>query len=211
MGGETGPDLTRSILVAEDTRGDKIGPVIHTGRTEKGMPAFTLPEADVAAIVAFIHDAKGKAEALEGNRRGVDAADLQTGNARAGEQYFNGPGGCAKCHSATGDLAGLATRLQGLTLMQRMLYPGGRGRGGAPPAAPVATVTLPSGETLTGKVAYHDEFTIAITDANGWHRSWPAHQVKFTVSNPLDGHIAQLAKYTNDDMHNVLAYLQTLK
>jgi cytochrome c oxidase cbb3-type subunit III len=212
MGGETGPDLTRSALVAEDVRGDKILPVVRNGRIDKGMPPQpTLPDADIAAIVAFIHDAKNRADSLEGNRRTVDVADLQTGNAQAGQQYFNGPGGCTKCHSATGDLAGLANRLQGLQLFQRMLYPGGRGRGAAGPVLPTATVRLPSGQTVTGKVTYRDEFTIAITDAAGYFRSWPMNQVKVTIDNPLDAHIAQLPKYTNDDLHNVLAYLQTLK
>jgi cytochrome c oxidase cbb3-type subunit 3 len=211
MGGETGPDLTRSELVAADVRGDKITPVVHNGRPDKGMPPFNLPAADVAAIVAFIHDTKVKAESLEGARRSVDVADLQTGNAQAGQQFFNGAGGCAKCHSPTGDFAGLATRLQGLGLMQRMLYPGGRGRGGAGPVLPVATITLPSNATVTGKVVYQDEFTIAITDASGWYRSWPASQVKISVNNPLDAHIAMLPKYTNADLHDVLAYLQTLK
>jgi cytochrome c oxidase cbb3-type subunit 3 len=211
MGGETGPDLTRSALVAEDVRGDKITPVVRNGRPDKGMPPFTLPEPDVAAIVAFIHDTKVKAESLEGNRRSVDVADLQTGNAQAGQQFFNGPGGCGKCHSPAGDFAGLATRLQGLPLMQRMLYPGGRGRGGAVPALPVATITLPSNQTVTGKVVYQDEFTIAVTDADGWYRSWPTSQVKVSLSNPLEAHIAMLPKYTNADLHNVLAYLQTLK
>ena len=211
MGGETGPDLTRSALVAEDVRGDKISTVIKNGRPDKGMPPQSLPDADIAAIVAFIHDTKTKADSLEGARRTVDVADLQTGNAQAGQQYFNGAGGCAKCHSATGDFAGLANRLQGLQLFQRMLYPGGRGRGGAPPATPVATVKLPSGESVIGKVAYRDEFTIAITDAAGYYRSWSMSKVKVAIDNPLDAHIAQLAKYTNDDLHNVLAYLQTLK
>ena len=211
MGGETGPDLTRSALVAEDIRGDKIIPLVHTGRVDKGMPPQNLPDDDLAAIVAFIHDAKTKADSLEGNRRTVDPSDLQTGNAQAGQQYFNGAGGCAKCHSPTGDLAGLASRLQGLQLFQRMLYPGGRGRGGAAPSTPVATITLPSGETVTGKVGYRDEFTIAITDASGYYRSWQTSKVKVKIDNPLDAHIAQLPKYTNDDLHNVLAYLQTLK
>src|SRR5438093_2236817 len=210
-GGESGPDLTRSLLVAEDVRGDKIGPVVRTGRVDKGMPAVALSDADLAAVVAFIHDQKSKAESQEGNRRTVDAADLQTGNAEAGKQYFNGAGGCARCHSPSGDLAGIAARLQGLTLLQRMLYPRG-GRGGGPAArAAMVTVTLASGQTVTGKLAYRDEFTIALTDSSGWYRSWPTNRVKFTVDNPLDAHAEQLGKYTDDDMHNVLAYLQTLR
>jgi cytochrome c oxidase cbb3-type subunit 3 len=210
-GGETGPDLTRSQLVAEDVRGDKIIPVIRNGRVDKGMPPFNLGDTDLAAIVAFIHDAKTKAESLVGDRRTVDVSDLQTGDAEAGKRYFNGAGGCATCHSPTGDLAGLATRLQGLPLFQRMLYPTGRGRGGSAPRPAKATVTLPSGETVSGRLAFRDEFTIALIDDAGWHRSWPAARVKYTVDDPLDAHIAQLGKYTEKDLHDVLAYLQTLK
>jgi cytochrome c oxidase cbb3-type subunit 3 len=212
MGGETGPDLTRSAVVAEDVKGDKIGPVVRSGRPEKGMPAnTTLSETDLASVVAFIHEQKRKADANEGDRRTVDVSDLQTGNAQAGEQYFNGAGGCSKCHTPTGDFAGLATRLQGLQLLQRMLYPGGRGRGGRPPYTPTVTVTPLNGQPVTGRLAYRDEFTVGLTDETGWYRSWPTKQVKYVVDDKLEAHAAQLPKYTDADIHNVLAYLQTLK
>jgi cytochrome c oxidase cbb3-type subunit III len=212
MGGEIGPDLTRSELVAADVRGDKIVPVIKNGRPEKKMPGFNLSDTDLAALVAFVHDVKAKAGTLEGSRRTVDVADLQTGNAQAGQQYFDGAGGCAKCHSASGDLAGVATRYQGLALFQRMLNPSaGRGRGAAPPRAPEVTVTLTGGQKVSGRLAYQDEFTIALTDSAGAYRSWPTSAMKFTVNDPYEAHFAQLGKYTNDDLHNVLAYLQTLK
>jgi len=207
-GGESGPDLTRSPLVAADVRGDRIGPVVRSGRTDKGMPAFTLSDADLTGIVAFIHDQKTQADAATGGRRAVDVADLQTGDAAAGKRYFDGA--CAKCHSATGDLAGIAARLQGLALLQRMLNPASGGRGGSRVVATV-TVTTGNGQTVTGKLAYRDEFTIALTDSTGWYRSWPADKVKFTVDDPLQAHVDQLAKYTDAEMHNVLAYLQTLK
>jgi cytochrome c oxidase cbb3-type subunit 3 len=73
------------------------------------------------------------------------------------------------------------------------------------------TVTTKAGQEVTGRLAYRDEFTIALTDASGWYRSWPSSQVKFTVDDPLQAHVDQLAKYTDADMHNVLAYLQTLR
>ena len=210
-GGETGTDLTRSALVAEDVGGDTIGPVARNGRVDKGMPGFNLSPADLTAIVAFIHDQKTKAESEQGGRRAVELADLQTGNAEAGRRYFNGAGGCAKCHSPSGDLAGIATKREGLALLQRMLYPAA-GRGGGPAPAPgTVAVTLASGQKISGKLAYRDEFVIALTDAAGWYRSWPTNKVTFTVNNPLDAHAAQLDKYTDEDMHNVLAYLQTLK
>ena len=211
MGGETGPDLTRSQVVAEDVRGDKIGPIVHSGRPEKGMPPFAMSDSDLATVVAFIHDQKRKAESLEGNRRTVDVADLQTGNAQAGQQFFNGAGGCAACHQPAGDFAGLATRLQGLQLLQRMLYPSGRGRGGKPPYMPTVTVTPPTGPAVTGRLTYRDEFTVTLTDDAGWSRSWPVSGVKVVVDDKLQAHAALLPKYTDADMRNVLAYLQTLK
>jgi cytochrome c oxidase cbb3-type subunit 3 len=206
MGGETGPDLTRSALVAADVRGDKLAPMVRNGRVDKGMPGFNLNDGDMAAVVAFIHDAKAKAESLTGGRRAVDLADLQTGNAEAGRTYFNST--CSKCHAPTGDLKGVASRLQGLPLLQRMLYP--VQAGGAASRAKV-TVTRSSGETVAGALAYRDEFTIALTDASGAYRAFSTNQVKFTVDDPLQAHVEQLGKYTDDDMHNVLAYLQTLR
>jgi len=213
-GGESGPDLTASTLVEQDVHGDKIGPVVRNGRPGKMPPFGNLDEQQVAALVAFLHDRK--ANAKEGRRRTVDVADLQTGNADAGMRYFHGAGGCAKCHSPSGDLAGIASKFQGLELLMRMLYhepesgPVRRasesGKG-----LPTATVTLRSGQTITGKLAYRDEFTIGLIDASGWYRSWLVRQVKFTVQDPLEAHAELLGKYTDQDMHDVLAYLQTLR
>jgi alcohol dehydrogenase (cytochrome c) len=207
-GGESGPDLTRSTLVAEDVRGDKIATVIRTGRPDRGMPGFALPDADVSAIVAFVHDQKSKAEAQEGGRRSVDIADLQTGDAEAGRRFFEKVGGCTNCHSATGDLAGVAARQQGLTLLQRMLYPSPRaGQRGRARAA----VTLLSGQTIAGSLVLRDEFTIALVDASGQYHSWRASSVKAVVDNPLDAHSKMLDTYTDDQIHDVFAYVRTLR
>jgi cytochrome c oxidase cbb3-type subunit 3 len=206
-GGETGPDLTRSKLVAEDNRGDRIGTVVRAGRPDEGMPAFTFSDADLEAIVAFIHDQKVKSEALGGGRRSVEAADLATGNADAGRSYFNGAGGCAGCHSATGDLKGVATRYQGLVLLQRMLYPSGR----PAPARPKATVTLASGQNIAGALASEDEFTIVILDPAGARQTYQKTDVKFKIDDPMSAHFDLLGKYTDADMHNVFAYLDTMK
>jgi cytochrome c oxidase cbb3-type subunit III len=202
-GGEGGPDLTRSKMVADDTGGDKIGPLIRNGRPENGMPGFTLPDAEIAGLAAFIHDQKTKAESQAGKRRGVDAADLQSGNAEAGKQYFNGAGKCASCHSPTGDLAGVAKRFQGLALEQRLLYPKG--------AKARITVTLPSGQVVSGELVNRDEFTVGMRDSSRRYRSWPAAQVKYTVDDPAEAHVDLLAKYTDADIHNLMAYLQTLR
>ena len=200
-GGESGPDLTRSQLVSQDVKGNKIGDVVRNGRPEKGMPRFNLPEMDMAAIVAFIHDQKTKAERKKGGRRGVDVSDLQTGNLEEGKKYF--AANCASCHSATGDLKGVASRFQGLRLEQRFLYPRD--------ATGNVTVTLPSGKQVTGKLAYQDEFVIGLKDSYGWYQSWPVSSVKFTIDNPAEAHHTLLTKYSDDDIHNLMAFLQTLK
>ncbi len=202
-GGETGPDLTRSKVVATDVKGEKIAVIVRNGVPDAGMPRFNLSDPEMAGVVAFIHDAKQKAETQKGGRRGVDVADLQTGDAEAGKQYFNGAGGCAGCHSPTGDLAGIAKRFEGLRLEQRMLNPGH--------GVAHVTVTLASGEKMTGELAYRDEFTVAMRDSTGKYRSWPTDHITFSVDAPAEAHAELLGKYTDADIHNLMAYLQTLR
>ena len=202
-GGESGPDLTRSKLVATDKNGENISAVLRNGRIEKGMPRFALPETDVMSLVAFIHSQQDAAMSQTGTRKGVDESDLQTGNAQAGKAYFEGPGGCTQCHSATGDLAGVASRFNGLKLEQQMLYP-------ADAKAKVSVKTA-TGQSFDGPLEYQDEFTIGMRDGFGVYHSWPVSAITYKVNNPAEAHVTALSKYTDDDIHNVLAYIQTLK
>lgn len=206
-GGESGPDLTRSKLVAADVKGDKIGPVVRNGRLEKGMPPFDRSDDQIAALVAFIHTQQNAMSAAgprgQGGRKGVDPSDLQTGNVEAGKQYFNGAGGCSSCHSPTGDLAGIASRHQGLELEELMLYP--------KHAKPKVEVTLASGQMTSGTLAYLDEFTVGIIDADGVYHSWRTADVHYKVDEAVNAHVDLFTKYTDDDIHNLMAYLQTLR
>ncbi len=203
MGGESGPDLTQSKIVLGDTTGEKISAVVREGRPDNKMPAFNFSPEELHSLVAYIHSRVEDAALHKGSRRGVDIADLQTGNAQEGERYFKGAGGCIKCHSPSGDLAGIATRYQGLRLEERMLYPRD--------AKSTVTVTLPSGQKMTGVLAYRDEFTIALRDSTGVYHSWAANRVHFVVNAPVEAHVGQFPKYTDDDIHNLMAYLQTLR
>jgi len=203
MGGETGPDLTRSKLVLADNGGDKISEVIRDGRPQKNMPSFNFSGQELDSLVAFIHSQATKAASQNGKRRGVDVSDLQTGSVELGKQYFNGAGGCSKCHSPTGDLAGIATRYEGLHLEERMLYPKDAKR--------KVTVTLPSGEKVTGTLAYLDEFVVGLRDDSNTYRSWPVDKVKYALDEPVNAHVEQFSKYTDADIHNLMAYLQTLR
>ena len=129
--------------------------------------------------------------------------DLQTGNAEAGKRYFKGAGGCAKCHSPNGDLAGIANRFEGLELEERMLYPRN--------VKNQVTVTLASGEKISGILAYRDEFTVALRDTNGIYLSWPTSRVRTQWMHPVNAHVDLFPRYTDDDIHNLMAYLQTLR
>ncbi len=208
-GGETGPDLTRSELVAQDSHGDKLTPFIRAGRPSAGMPAFSgLTSGELNAIVAFLHTQMDRFAALGGGRRSVEPSDLATGNASAGREYFEGAGKCASCHSPAGDLAGIGKKYQGLDLLRRMLYPSGRG-----PATPTAraTFTLPSGQTVIAPVVAEDDFSVTVLDPLGARQTYQRNAVKVTVEDPLSAHFDQLGKYTDADMHNVYAYLESLQ
>jgi cytochrome c oxidase cbb3-type subunit III len=201
-GGESGPDLTRSKLVSSDKAGEAIGGLVRSGRADKGMPPFNLPESDMLNLVAFVHSQQDKAMSQTGTRKGVDESDLKTGNAKAGKKYFEGAGGCTKCHSST-SLAGVATRYTGLRLAMQMLYPRD--------VKPKVTVKTRGGKTFAGTLEYQDEFTIGLKDASGAYLSWPVAAVAFEVDKALEEHVTAMIKYTDDDIHNVLAYIQTLK
>jgi mono/diheme cytochrome c family protein len=200
-GGESGPDLTRSKLVLSDATGTKVTEVVRNGRPEKKMPAFNFSNEEIHGLVVFIH--RQSTSSKPGGRRGVDVSDLQTGNVEAGKQYFNGAGGCAKCHSVTGDLAGVASRFQGLQLEEQLLYPRN--------AKNRVTVTQATGQTMTGLLAYRDEFTIGLRDSDGVYHSWPVARIRYTIDSPVDAHVELFSKYTDDDIHNLMAYLQTLR
>ncbi len=108
----------------------------------RGCPESNLSDADIAAIVAFIHDTKAKAEAAGGGRRTVDVEDLQTGNARGRTAVLQRCGRLREVpFDQSGDFAKVGSRYEGLALLHRLLYPGSGRDAGPAPARPTATVT----------------------------------------------------------------------
>ena len=201
--GARAPDLVRSPLVAHDVKGDKIGEVIRLGRPDKGMPALVLSDQQVLDIAAYLHARAAEALNSSGVPSKYPLEKLLTGNPEAGKTFFNGAGGCKSCHSPASDLANIATKYSPVELQSRMLYPGGKHT--------IAVVTLPSGEQVKGPLAHSDDFVIALRDASGWYRSFSRDQVKVELQDPLAAHRDLLEKLTQADVHNLFAYLQTLK
>ena len=201
--GGRGPDLVRSPLVSHDKAGDQIRPVILNGRPSKGMPPLHLSDAQIKDIAEFLHYRQAEALASAGVPSDYALKWMLTGNATAGREVFNGAGKCKDCHSPTGDLAHVATKYSPLELESQMLYPRRAHR--------TVTVTLPSGETLKGPLDHLDEFTVALHDSAGWYRCFPLDQVKVSVDDPLAAHRQLLNTLTQADVHNLFAYMETLK
>jgi mono/diheme cytochrome c family protein len=214
-GGAQGPNLVRSTLVLHDQgTGKELGPMIHAGRPNKGMPPFPdMTEAQVHDIAQFL---LGRTQAAA-NRMQYKIQNIVTGDPKAGQTYFQSH--CADCHSPSGDLVHIATKYDAATLQGRFLYPSNYNPYGfGPPPDPRAEkhvrVTLPSGETYAGVLARIDDFSVALRESSGVYRSWiydDVNGIRVEVQDPLAQHLALLRHYSDADMHNILAYLETLK
>ncbi|HKF24844.1 MAG TPA: cytochrome c [Candidatus Acidoferrum sp.] len=203
--GARGPDLVRSPLVAHDVKGNLIGEVIRNGRPDKGMPALPLSAEQIGDIAAFLHARAREAVESSGVPSDYPFEKLLTGNAEKGKAFFEGAGGCSKCHQPTGDLAGIAKKYNAIELEAHMLYPEQK---------PVlATVTLPGGEQLSGTVTHLDDFTVGIRigGKNGWYRSFARSKVKVKLEDPLEAHRELLPKISQVQMHDLFRYLYSLQ
>lgn len=204
-GGDSGPDLIRSTVVLHDQKGELIGPVVLNGRPARGMPKFEISDAQLYDLAEFLH----MRVELVANRGTYQVINIVTGDPKAGAAYFNGPGKCFQCHSATGDLAHIAAKYSPVDLQQTFLYPERRGD-----AARLQTVNvqLASGESVSGTLKYLDDFAVVLAQADGTLRTITReNNVTVQVKDPLAAHRELLDHYTDSDMHNITAYLESLK
>jgi cytochrome c oxidase cbb3-type subunit III len=219
-GGAGGVDLTRSALVQEDENGKQLGEFLKVGRPERNMPKFELTAQEVSDLATFLHATIH----LVAHRDLYNVLDIVTGDAKAGEAYFNGAGGCRSCHSSDGDLKGIGAKYEPAALQGKVLMPregpvwGPRGGRMLPPFldknAVKATVTLPSGESFTGAMVRVSDFDVTIYDPEAKRtRSFLRNDgvPKVALTDPLQGHIDLWRKWTDENMHNVTAYLVGLK
>ncbi len=217
-GTQNGANLVRSVVVLRDRYGTEIGPLLKRGHKEmmSGRSSAELTDVQVVEVAHFLR------QRVNDTLRGSPIFQIQnvlTGDARAGAAFFNGEGKCASCHSPSGNLAGIGTRLEPVDIQQRFLFPGsgrgGRGRAAGPasPATAVSVaVTPPSGPALTGTLVQMDDFTVTLRDASGaLHTVTRTPAVKVVKTNPLAAHRALLDTITDQQMHDVVAYLETVK
>src|SRR4051812_7947072 len=175
-GGAGAPDLVRSLVVLDDEKGILIAPILRNGRPDLGMPKSNLSEPQIADVVAWLHVQTFAA----GHRNTYAFLNVVTGDAKKGEAYFKTT--CGSCHSATGDLKGVASKYDAFSLQGRWLQPrggrgggggrggrGGRGGGGAEASRSVVTVTVTpaSGSAVSGTLDRVDDFSVSLRDASG--------------------------------------------
>jgi len=225
-----GVNLLRSPLVLSDQEGEMIYPVVHNGRNPEGrppMPPLPLSEEDVKAVAAYIHSVAAKMAGQGGPppREAPVELNILVGNAAAGKQYFDA--NCASCHSASGDMAAVGARYPSPTMLQNAWVSGsaggggrgGRGGGGgaeAPGRAPkpvTAVVTTREGQRVEGRLDRIDDFLVTLTLADGTQKTFTraGNTPAIQINDPMAGHKQLWTKLTDDDIHNVTAYLVTLK
>ena len=229
-GDQGGVNLLRSNLVLTDQHGELILPVVKSGRANPGLPPMPpfpqIADDDVKAIAEYIHSVaatmRGQGNPPPGSEPVV--LNILVGDANAGRAYFAAK--CAACHSATGDLQGLAARYDDPVQLQNTWVSGGGGRGGRGGRGAAAagggaraareitvTVTQLSGQKVEGRLDRLDDFIVVLTPADGVQRSFRrvGDVPKVDLHDPLDGHKKLLPVYTDKDIHDVTAYLVTLK
>jgi cytochrome c oxidase cbb3-type subunit 3 len=228
-GGDMGGiNLLRSALVLKDQDGELILPVVTQGRFPQGsapMPALALSADEVKAVAAYIHSVAARGARQGGPPPGPPIElNIVVGDAARGQKYF--ATNCASCHSATGDLQGLAKRYPEPMQLQNA-WVAGRASffrfGASAPVAPeaprrapkpvTATVTTQEGRRVEGRLDHIDDFLVAVIEPDGSRRTFRREGgvPKVEISDPLEGHKKLLVKYTDADIHDVTAYLVTLK
>jgi len=221
-GGNAGPDLIASDVTLHDEDGVGIAEHLKADVHQKAVK-LDLPQATVYDIAAYLHS---RVIAAANHNDPIHVEDVaKAGDARAGEAYFNGAGGCSKCHQPEGDLKGIGSKYEIVALQDRIANPragggrGGFGRGGGAAAAPpdpnaiTATVTLPNGQTFKGAPVVNSDFDVTLRFPDGTTQTWARNNgvPKVELNNPMAVHLQILTKLTDADLHNLTAYLATLK
>lgn len=202
-GGDKGANLVRSDMMWTDRYGNDLGAFLQKGHPmQSGAPSSSLTKIQVEELSHFIH------QRLYDTLRGspiFNAQNVLTGNAKEGATYFNGAGKCASCHSATGDLSGFGKN-NPVDIQQRFMFPRLRKQ------KLTITVTPANSAAVTGTPMHVDDFYVSLRDDNGEYHSWRRiASLKIVKNNPLKAHHELLDQITDKNMHDIVAYLETLK
>ncbi len=207
--GAAGPDLARSLVVLKDVGGKELGAFLKSGRPDAGMPAFASLSAEQSAdLAAFLRARIEESRA----RGGIDVNAIVVGNAAEGSAFFHGEGKCGACHDPNADLRGIGAKYDPFVLQARIINPR-PGRGGPSIKPSTVRVSLPSGQTFQGRLVAVDDFSVTLIDAAGVRRSFSRDNEvpKVEITDPYQAHLDNFRKISDKQMHDLTAYLVTLK
>lgn len=197
--GATGPNLITSDVVLADDHGEHLAPFLRKGAPEKGMPAFaTMSEQQLTDVAEFLHQ---QVEDVA-NRGAYHVLNIVVGDPAKGKAYLESH--CMTCHTAE-TFAHIASKYRSPEQLQRhWIWPAREG-------ATTAEVRTNAG-VFSGRVTQISDFRMTVVTASGEAKvvdRGPGVDVR--IENPLGAHEQIVMTLANDDMHNVTAYLETLK
>jgi cytochrome c oxidase cbb3-type subunit 3 len=99
--------------------------------------------------------------------------------------------------------AHIASKYKPFDLQTRIAFPSG--------VHPSLTVKDSSGQTFNGEEVYADEFLVTLKDKSGWLHTWKRDSVRAESHDPLAAHEQLLKQYTDSNLHDLFAFLETLK
>lgn len=202
--GAEGPNLIVSDVVLGDDHGEHLSPFLKVGRPEKGMPAFTsMSDDDLIDVAEFLHQ---QVEDVA-NRGTYKLQNILVGDPDKGKAYV--AANCMSCHNEA-TFEHIATRFRTADQLQRgWIWPT---RPADNSLAITATVKSPDGTTVTGRVTQISDFRITLIDSAGeTHKIERDRGVSVQTKDPLAAHEVMIQTLKNFDMHNVTAYLESLK
>jgi cytochrome c oxidase cbb3-type subunit 3 len=202
--GATAPGLVTSDLVLGDDRGEHLAPFLRAGRPEKGMPAFSqLSEQQRTDLAEFLHQ---QVEDIA-NRGAYHLPNIVVGDAAKGQAFAMGH--CMSCHT-TATFAHIASKFRSPDQLQRSwIWPP---RPADNSLAVTATVTTAEGAKISGHITQVSDFRITLISDDGQTHSIDRRPgVDVQIKDPLAPHQGLVNTLKNGDMHNVTAYLETLK
>jgi cytochrome c oxidase cbb3-type subunit 3 len=202
--GASGPNLIVSDTVLGDDHGEHLIPFLKVGRPEKAMPAFkTLSDNELKDVSEFLHL---QVEDVA-NRGTYQLQNIVVGDPDKGKAYV--VANCTTCHKE-GSFEHIASKFRTADQLQRgWVWPN---RPADNSLAITATVKSTDGSMIAGQVTQISDFKITLIDSAGkTHVITRDPGADVRIRDPLAAHQKLINDLNNFDMHNVTAYLESLK
>ena len=199
LGTDRGPMLAGSHSLRARSLA-QLRELIQRGVPTSGMPAFDLPTRELDVLTAFVQSLNAPV-----------AKGMVSGDTRAGERYFFGPGRCASCHMVDGnggpigpDLSNAGNEMTVEEIRGALLAPGSH----VTPGYELVTVELLDGQTIRGFARGRSNFDIQLQDLEGRFRLLGEDQI-LTIKEEKQS-LMQPVKASPAELRDLIAYLSQL-